>query len=187
MATTPFSYASGGLIGSASATNVTYGIQNVWPIQTYQTINWPTYTTSGNGIGNYAYPYYIYATGVTTVTNQIYTEPSEEQKKLWAEQKKKEQLAATRAEELLLMALTEEQATQYLKEGYFETIVNDKTYRIKKHETVKLIENGKQKVGFCIHPVDYNIPAQDTMLAQFLMLKSNEAEFLKVANKTVYS
>jgi hypothetical protein len=98
----------------------------------------------------------------------------------------KREAATKRAEELLLVCLTEEQRKQYTELGYFETLVNDKVYRINRGRSgnVQLIEGGVPKAKFCIHPRAI-IPDQDTMLAQLLMLRTDEAEFLRVANRTI--
>lgn len=98
----------------------------------------------------------------------------------------KRESAFKRSEELLLVCLNAEQRVQYLQYGYFETLVNDKLYRINKGRSgnVELIDKGVAISRFCIHERDY-VPAGDTMLSQLLMLKTDEAEFLKIANRTV--
>lgn len=94
--------------------------------------------------------------------------------------------ASKKAEELLLLCLNDEQKKQYLELGYFETSVNDKIYRIRKGTSgnVKLLEKGKEKYSYCIHPSSFT-PSQDAMLAQLLMLQTDEARFLTLANRTV--
>lgn len=95
-------------------------------------------------------------------------------------------VAESRAEQLLFTMLSEAQAKQYIEHGYFETKVNDKTYRIRKGRAgnVELIENGSPKFRYCAHPNDMT-PAPDAMIAQLLMLKTNEQRFLSIANRTV--
>jgi hypothetical protein len=91
-----------------------------------------------------------------------------------------------RAEELLFLHLSDLQRGQYEKDGYFETVVNDRRYRINKGRAmnVELIEGDKAKFKYCALPRDYT-PAPDVMLAQLLMLETNEAKFLQTANRTV--
>lgn len=102
-----------------------------------------------------------------------------------AEREKREE-AEKRAEELLIACLTTEEAQQYLLNGYFETKVNDRVYRIKKGRSgnVELVENGQSKYRYCAHPLIWT-PDQDVMLSQLLMLKTDEQRFLKTANRTV--
>lgn len=115
---------------------------------------------------------------------------SEEQKatRLAAQQlrEEEEKAAETRAEDLLIALLTDAQILQYQMHGYFETEVNDKIYRIKKGRSgnVELIEEGKPKFRYCAHPSEWT-PNQDVMISQLLMLKTDEARFLKTANRTV--
>lgn len=94
--------------------------------------------------------------------------------------------AELRAEELLLLFLSPEQAKQYRDHSYFETDVDDRTYRIKKGRSgnVELMNAGKAKYRYCAHPEAWT-PDQDVMLSQLLMLKTDEGRFLKTANRTV--
>jgi hypothetical protein len=94
--------------------------------------------------------------------------------------------ARLRAEELLLTMLTAEQIVQYRAHGCFETPINDKIYRIRRGRTnnVELLEDGKAKYRYCVHPESWT-PDPDVMLVQLLMLHTDEAEFLRLANRTV--
>lgn len=108
-----------------------------------------------------------------------------------AEHLKKQQakeLACQKATELLFHFLTGEQKNQYQERGYFETTVKERTYRIKKGRSgnVQLIEKGKPRVQYCVHPEE-DVPDQDTMLAQLLLLRTDESEFLRLANHTQLS
>ena len=95
-------------------------------------------------------------------------------------------LAEERAERTLFLFLTPAQREQYLKEGHFETLVNDRCYRIRKGRAmnVDLMENGQAKYKYCVLPEDSPPPA-DVMLAQLLLLQTDEARFLATANRTV--
>lgn len=163
-------------------------------------VSWPT-VTAGNTDSNIQY--YYYGSGTNAVTYQNYTPcPITYQYQTqtqfigqWngnygtyeetPEQKLKRELASKRAEELLLLHLSDNERKQYLEFGYFETNINDKTYRINKGRAgnVYLIEGGKTKYKYCAHPNDYT-PEQDAMLAQLLMLKTDEDRFIKTANRT---
>lgn len=103
-----------------------------------------------------------------------------------AEYESKVSTAAKRAEELLFVFLTAEQRSRYDKDGCFETLVNDRCYRIRKGNAmnVDLMENGKAKFKYCVLP-DNNPPSPDVMLAQLLLLQNDEAKFLATANRTV--
>jgi hypothetical protein len=50
---------------------------------------------------------------------------------------------------------------------------------------VERVMKDKRVERFCIHPID-NVPEYDTMLAQKMLLETNEDEFRKVANITRY-
>jgi hypothetical protein len=100
----------------------------------------------------------------------------------------KRKAAALRAENLLFTILTPAQVKQYTDDGFVEQEVNERIYRIRsgRARNVELIEAGKVKALYCAHPSDaYDCPVPDVMLAQLLALKANEAEFLKIANRTV--
>ena len=133
--------------------------------------NWfvPSYPT------NVIYQYYCYYN-----QNYCYYAPP-----FYGEGVKTAEEATKKAECLLLMVLNDKQKQQYKELGYFETEVGDRVYRIKKGYSgnVELIDNGKPKTRFCIHTDEW-LPDADTMLAQLLMLRTNEKKFLEVANHT---
>ena len=168
-----------------------------------------TYTTSCNVIPNwYAWPtdasgmsYQVVfdQTGGISVGNVIFTSgqnqvvnwPETEEQRVAREAQAaawqaNQEAAAKRAEELLLMHLDDVQRRQYEELGYFETTVDDRVYRINKGRAmnVELIDGGKPKFKYCALPRDY-APAEDVMLAQLLMLQTDEARFLATANRTV--
>jgi len=101
------------------------------------------------------------------------------------ERRIKVEAAASRAEELLFTFIGEDRKKQYAEFGHFDVPVNGKLYRIRKGRSnnVLLLENGEPKIKYCAHPSDA-VPDGDTMLAQFLMLTSDEKRFLALANKT---
>ena len=162
-----------------------------------QGITYDTDTVTASGSGNYTVTqWYANATGGEINYNyriiycnswDIVETPEQIAARKEAQEKEdlKRKIAAAKAEELLLACISDEQKKQYLEQGYFETIVNDNLYRIKKGRSgnVELIENGKPSSKFCIHPNMF-VPDQDTMLAQYLLLHSDEPKFLKLANRT---
>lgn len=166
----------------------------VWPINGYATDTTGSVTTN---VQYFAIP--------TAVTGQLYEyqfngqfycsvsvnspPATPEQQAIWAAEELarniKTESASKRAEELLLAVLPAKQKQQYLEKGYFDTEIGDKIYRINKgwSGNVKLIEKKKEVASFCIHPVEF-LPHQDNMLAQYLMLRTDEGKFLAKANKT---
>lgn len=94
--------------------------------------------------------------------------------------------AESRAEELLLLMLTDEQKKQYREYGYFETVVDDRRFRIEKGRAgnVYELESGTKRRKYCCHPADY-IPDADTMLAQKLMIEHELDRFQRTANITL--
>lgn len=104
-----------------------------------------------------------------------------------AEQAMKVEAAArVRANKLLVKHLTLNQKETLEKFNYFDVEVGAKTYRIKRgtHGNVKELDRGGNEVAsFCIQPP--GIPTEDAMLSQMFLLKHEEAEFLRIANKTV--
>lgn len=109
-------------------------------------------------------------------------------------------LAQRRARRLLVQHLTPEQRRTYEAHAYFDVDINGKTYRIRQgtHGNVRLLERAKacppifatipaeqplvEKVSFCAQP--NGVPAEDAMLAQKLMLETDERKFLEIANWT---
>jgi hypothetical protein len=173
----------------ASVVNVKYNYQNY--MQQYQNMMVQNYQ---NYVGNVIVTNDYVCTPDQVNWQYVNVSPayheSEEQKatRLAAQQlrEEEEKAAETRAEDLLIALLTDAQILQYQMHGYFETEVNDKIYRIKKGRSgnVELIEEGKPKFRYCAHPSEWT-PNQDVMISQLLMLKTDEARFLKTANRTV--
>lgn len=89
-----------------------------------------------------------------------------------------------KAKRLLYSMLTDYQKRMYRKHRYFHVISQTgKKYRLKHGDTmnVYLIEGDKPVKKYCIHPT--NVPVEDTLLAQKLLLETDEKAFLKIANK----
>jgi hypothetical protein len=98
--------------------------------------------------------------------------------------------ADQRAEALLKCFLSSSQRAQYEAERAFEVITCrsgvTRTYRLRKGwagNVFLLDDKGRQVEKYCIHP-DVAVPEADNLVAQKLLLESNEEEFLRVANRT---
>lgn len=94
--------------------------------------------------------------------------------------------ASTRAEALLVSSLNPEQAAEFREWRSFTLHSKDgkRTYRITYGiaGNVFEVERGQAIASYCIHPT--GVPTEDVMLAQKLMLETDEESFLKIANKT---
>lgn len=101
----------------------------------------------------------------------------------WAEQRKK---ARETAKALLEMLLDAQQKEQLASKKYFDVISKKgRKYRIRESiaGNVRLLEDsGRESVQLCIHPV--SVPEEDAMLAQKLMIETDEDAFLRTANLT---
>jgi len=147
------------------------------------------------GLDSTAFQTLYAALGNVIYGNYVTTAPAQtpEQREAWvkaeAERAAKINAATKRAENLMFSILKPEQVRQYQDTGYFETEIDDRVYRIHKRShsaNVELIVGGKPIAKYCVHPSNcYSTPVQDTMISQLLKLHSDEAGFLKTANKTV--
>lgn len=95
--------------------------------------------------------------------------------------------AKEKAEKLLQSALAPEQKEELKTKGYFHCrSKRGNLYRIKRgtHGNVKLLDPAgtKEIESLCIQPD--NVPAQDAMLAQKLMIENDEDTFRRIANIT---
>lgn len=96
------------------------------------------------------------------------------------------QLAKEKARKLLVEHLSAAQRKTYEEKAYFDVELDGKSYRIHQgtHGNVRLLtpRAGRivEAVRYCAQPD--GVPAEDAMLAQKLMLETDEAAFLKVAN-----
>lgn len=98
--------------------------------------------------------------------------------------------ADAQADRLLGFVLSEAQRKQYKRDRAFDVIVGrtgeTRRYRIKygwAGNVYVIDERGREIEKLCIHP-DAQIPIADNLIAQKLLLESNEAEFRRIANKT---
>lgn len=94
--------------------------------------------------------------------------------------------AKARAERLLVENISPKQREQLRLHGYFDVEIGGNTYRIKRGRqgnVFSLDGRGGLIERLCIHPEAY-VPDADTMLAQKLLLETDEAAFLRTANHT---
>lgn len=100
------------------------------------------------------------------------------------EDKLRREKASRRAFALLSRILTPEQRADYAREGAFRVLAPSRQqYRIRKgtYGNVDMLDtNGHVQQCLCIHPAG-ELPDEDTMLAQLLMIRFAEDEFLRIA------
>lgn len=98
------------------------------------------------------------------------------------------ELASSKARSLLLENLDPDQRTSFERGSTFEVLSRDgkRIYQVRYGTAgnVFLMKNGRPVKRFCIHPADSNIPTEDVMLVQKLMIEGAEDEFVRIANKT---
>jgi hypothetical protein len=174
--------AKGGMLGSIGAQSA-FG---------YQAASNNYYSQMAYGLGQYG-GFGAEQTTMNNIINSVmtvnYPEQTPEEREAWIKAEKerteKRVVAVKRAESLLFTILKPEQVRQYQDHGYFETEIDDRTYRIKKGRSgnVFLVKDGKEVARFCAHPELWT-PDQDVMISQLLMLKTNEKRFLETANRT---
>jgi hypothetical protein len=94
--------------------------------------------------------------------------------------------AIAKAQALLEGMLTPEQIAQLAAHHWFEVISqHGHRYRInqgQRRNVQRLKKDGAHEAWFCIHPDD--VPDEDAMLAQKLLLETDERAFLRIANRS---
>ncbi len=102
------------------------------------------------------------------------------------------QAANVRARGLLMQMLNSEQRAELDDKNHFHLTVHSRDGSMKVYRidygfagNVKLLgADGKPVRSYCIHS-DSRLPYEDQMLAQKLMLESDEKKFLRIANETI--
>lgn len=118
---------------------------------------------------------------------------SDRQAKIRLEVARKEktdrEVARKKAEALLQESLDLKQREQFDKTRWFYVIgQSGKRYRIRHGWIGNIDEIGEKDMvvaGYCIHP-QIQVPIEDSMLIQKLMLEGDEQRFLEIANKTLH-
>jgi hypothetical protein len=98
----------------------------------------------------------------------------------------RQRIAERKARTLLLAMLTDEQRADLERASGFKVHVGDRVYEVAKGyagNVYLLDEDGQRVERYCIHGPSY-LPDEDQMLAQKLMLETDEERFLRVANMT---
>ena len=136
---------------------------------------WYVWTQQSSGSANYG----------TQVSQQAYQESSEQVKKRTEDR----EAARKRAAELLLAHLDKDQQESLKRERKFIVHSRDRQRVYVVHHgragNVQLLNKAGVPIAkYCIHPV-MECPDEDTMLAQKLMIETDEESFLRIANKTV--
>lgn len=107
-----------------------------------------------------------------------------EQLKQEAEERARETGEATaRARALLMSCLGPTQKRDYKRKGCFTCrSQSGKRFRLGKGLPKELDRQDKAVASYCIHPIP-SVPDGDRLLTEMLMLRYDEAEFLRIANK----
>lgn len=94
--------------------------------------------------------------------------------------------ARKRARKLLRAGLNKEQRRDLKRKGYFHVVSSKgNIFRVANMfpYNVRLAGDAKRsRIFFCLEAEDPQLPVEDVMLAQKLLLESDEGEFLRVAN-----
>lgn len=170
---------------------------------------WNTWTTTGTSTSITNYPAWDnwVTLPTSTLTYQVssspwvYTDPrtpeqieaarveAERQAQEWRAQEEQrrldQQLAAEKARVLLEENLSDEQRAQLHDNNWFEVVTPKGTYRIRfgRAGNVDRYRDGRHVDRYCIHPEE-NVPNEDVMLAQKLLLETDEEAFLRIANRS---
>jgi len=94
---------------------------------------------------------------------------------------------AAKARELLASCLDEHQSAEFALRGQFHvTARSGRRYCIKQGRAGNVTSPDTQghTINYCIHDL-VGLPAEDTMLAQKLMIELEEEDFLRIANASI--
>jgi hypothetical protein len=107
-----------------------------------------------------------------------------EARRLADEERARKKEATRKSRELLVSLLSKDQVVDLEKTGSFGFVgASGKVYRIKEgwSHNIVMDDNGKKQT-LCCHPKKA-VPIHDNMTAQLLLLKYQEEDFIKMANK----
>lgn len=172
---------------ATTSTNVTSNVVwQTWAGTTASTTNitqqvWDWWATS-TGSGQYTIPYQMPA-----LTEEELAAAAERNRlaAIAAEERRAQRVVADKKARLLLLdCLEDEQKQELEKDGYFHVETRDGTrrYRLRPGgQPVRVHGEDGRHWAYCIHP-DHGFPTDDVVLAQKLLLESDEEEFLRIAN-----
>ena len=89
--------------------------------------------------------------------------------------------AGTKARELLCAILPEKALHEFLTKGFFHYEGKVGVYRICQHSQTEIYRNGRLSATACLTLTNF-APSCDRMIAEYLILKSNEALYWNKAN-----
>jgi hypothetical protein len=169
---------------TATGTSSTQIVWQVWSDNTTATPvsfdPWPCWTTTGNSV-------------------QIEMPPMSEEERAaaearraasearYVEQRKQAEEARDAAERLLVSCLNRRQRSEYRRDKCFTVITRNgrRRYRIRPGEApIRIHGEDGRRYRYCIHPA-HGFPSQDVALSQKLLLESDEAAFLRIANESL--
>lgn len=155
---------------SSTTASIAYDISNVWHV-------WADSTTS----------YAPYRRPPETAEQREARERANQARlDREAEAQRQREEAVARAEQLLLANLTKHQRRTYRNRQCFNVRAESgKKYRIKvgwSHNVESLDSRHRAEATYCAHPAE-QVPNQDNMLAQKLLLETDEQAFLRTANR----
>lgn len=171
--------------------SVIVGNQQVW-------YSWNSNTTSSTAV---VYPATIVYSN--WATQQALVQETREQKEagesrrrwnwFWQElvavfQRAEKDRAKVKAKKLLIEHLSTAQRDEYEKTGSFVVTVEGTRYRIDTGRSGNVKEYdqaGKLIYSYCIHPRE-DVPDEDTMLAQKLLLETDTPAFKRIANRSAF-
>jgi hypothetical protein len=177
-------------VGTAAA-NTTY----TW--QTFQDGYINATTGSGSGYQYYQAPVRCDCENRGTCSHCLERARTQELQRRRQQKREQQRLAAAkRGRRLLLSMLDDEQLREYARTQSFVVVAADgRPFRLRKGKTAQLLDaQGRVEASYCIHlfsdrhEQEYvSYVAEDTTIAQLLMLQHEPAEFDRIANITPHS
>ena len=171
------------MMATLTATNSTTGAWESWAGDTSGTSTWAVWA-SGTGC----------TTNIANLQSRELSAEEREQMRLEDERRRQDEArraeerrqADARADGLLLACLTPaERKTMEKMAALVVRSQTGRTFRLRRSRSRNVDEmdaDGNVIARFCIHPQDH-MPHGDLLLAQKLMLETDEAEFLRIANR----
>lgn len=182
------------IVAAGAAYNIinenAYGaVAQVWPTwnsefvyvtaSTTATMIWTTWVTVNNASNSASMAHQMYNATVRRVNGYDDITPADTV------------AADARADVLLNTILNAEQRTQFARNRFFEVVTGStgatRRYRIKHGwagNIFLLDDKGREVEIFCLHP-HTPVPVADNLIAQKLLLETDEASFLRIANRRI--